>query len=58
MVETIEVPTAVTVKTFRGQRSWPAWVEVDCALVVGEEDWRVWAQSLCHTCTLWERQGL
>ena len=24
----MEAPTAVTVKTLQGQRSWPAWVEV------------------------------
>ena len=57
MVETMEVPAAVTLKTLRGQRSWPAWVKVDCALVVGEEDLRAWAQSLCHTYALWESQG-
>ena len=57
MVETAEAPAARTVKILRGQRSWLAWVEVVCTLVVGEEDLLAQAQSLCHTCTLWERQG-
>ena len=57
MVETVEVPAVVTVKTLRGQRSWPAWVEVAYALVVGEEDLQARAQSLCHTWALWKRQG-
>ena len=55
VVDTTEEPAAVTVKTLRGQRSWPARVEVACALVVGKEDLLARAQSLCHTCALWER---
>ena len=55
MVETVEALAVVTVKILQGQRSWPAWVEVACSLVVGEEDLLARAQSLCHTCTLWER---
>ena len=57
MVETMEAPATLTVKILRGQRSWPALVEVACALVVGEEDLLARAQSLCHTYALWERQG-
>ena len=38
MEETVEAPTVVTVKTLRSQTSWPAWVKVACALVLGEED--------------------
>ena len=57
VVETTKALAVMTVKTLRGQRSWHAWVEVACALVVGEEDLLARAQSLCHTCTLWERQG-
>ena len=38
MVETVEAPTVVTVKTLQGQRSWLPWVEVADTLVVGEED--------------------
>ena len=52
----MEAPAAGTEKTLRGQRSWPAWVEVACALAVGKEDLQARAQSLCHTYA-WERQG-
>ena len=55
VVETVEAPAAMTVKILRGQRSWPAWVEVAYALVMGEEDLWTQAQSLCHTCALLER---
>ena len=57
MVETAEAPAVVTVKTFQGQRSWSPWVEVTCALVMGEEDLLAQEQSLCHTYAMWERQG-
>ena len=45
MVETAEASATRTVKTLRGQRSWPGWVDVVCALVVCEEETecrRVW----------------
>ena len=56
VVETMGATTVGTVKTLQGQRSWPAWAEVACALAMGKEYLQARAQFLCHTC-VWERQG-
>ena len=57
VVENVGAHAAVIVKNLRDHRSWPAWVEVACALVMGEKDLLARVKFLCHTYARWERKG-